>query len=339
MNIETTELAPANDAQLIVKYSVTEEDILATKARYASITFDTPSGYEEGRKAIAHIRATRVEVERRRVELKASSLAFGRRVDAVAKHFTELLEGIEEPLKLLKAAVDEEKERVKAEAEAAKKRELEAKLRAEREAEEAMLRAEREAEEQRLREERARLDAERAELEAQRRAADEKAKAERAAEDARRAEEQRKADEAARIEREKLEAERAQLAEERRAVEEARQKAERAEFERQARIKAEEEAKAKAERDRIAAEEARIAELERKADEQRRLEALRPDVEKLRAFAASLRALPRPSLTTEAARAELDSANVGLESIALDIEAFGMPPALVSETDDFPDGF
>ena len=133
----------------IIRYDVNEAQIAELRQRFGKITFDTPADYEEGRKAIATIRELRVAVEKKRVELKAASLEYGRRVDSVAKHLTAQLEAIEEPLKLSKAAVDEEKARAKAEAEAAKQRELEAKIRAEAEAREAELRAQREAEEQR----------------------------------------------------------------------------------------------------------------------------------------------------------------------------------------------
>src|SRR5579863_5138042 len=97
----------------LVTYSITDADIAATQAAYAGLTADTPKGYEEVRLAIAHCRDTRVAIEKRRVELKADALAWGKKVDAEAKRITTLLEEIEDPLKAKKQAVDDEKARLK----------------------------------------------------------------------------------------------------------------------------------------------------------------------------------------------------------------------------------
>lgn len=263
---------------LTIAYPETRDSIAAKLAVYADLAFDTPKAYAEGTKAIAHCRTTRVQVEARRKELKASSLDFGRRVDAVAKELTALIESIEAPLRERKAAVDDAKARAKAEKEAAEKAAVEAQIRAEREAEEARLRAEREAENARLAQERERLAAERAALAEQRRKEDEaRATEERAALEKRRAE-----DAALRAERDKLESERRELERER------------------ARVAAERQAKAQAERERVAAEEARLADIERQAEHERRLAALQPDLIKLAAFAAAIRALHAPSVGEDA---------------------------------------
>lgn len=60
-----------------------------------------------------------VDVETKRKELKADSLACGRTVDTEAKRITAALDAIEQPMKQIKAGVDAERERVKAEAIAA----------------------------------------------------------------------------------------------------------------------------------------------------------------------------------------------------------------------------
>lgn len=138
-----------------VVYEVTDDAIALKRGKYSLLKADTPQGYEQVRLAIADLRETRVAIEKRRKELKADSLEYGRKVDAVAKHLTEQIEAIESPLKALKAAVDEEKARVKAEKEAAAQKaiaEVEARLKAEAD---------------RLATERAALDAERAALEAE----------------------------------------------------------------------------------------------------------------------------------------------------------------------------
>jgi chromosome segregation ATPase len=293
----------------VVAYSVTDAKIAEIAASCADLTTDTPKGYEEVRIAIGNIVSLRTAIERRRVELKADALAWGKRVDGEARRLTVALEAIENPLKDKKKAVDDEKARIKAEADAAKLRALEAEIAANREREEARLRGEREAEERRLAAERAEIEAERAKLAEERRQADERAAAERARVDA----EQR-------AERERLAAEREKLDAERRAVEKARQDAERAEFERKAREKAEQDAREKAERDRIAAEEARVAEAERQAAAAARLEALRPDVEKVNDFAAAIRDLRGPTVTTTEAGAWLLKAEQMLENVAAYLE-------------------
>lgn len=262
---------------IAVRYEITPEQIEAKRSQYEALTADTPAGYEAVRVAVGDCRSTRVAIEKRRVELKADALAFGRRVDAVAKELTALVESIEEPLKLKKAAVDEERERIRAEKQAEERRKIEEGLRVLREAKEAEERAAREAEEARLAEERAALEAERAAL------------AEKELEQSMR---ERAAREALRIEREALEEERRRIAAEREA-------ADQAEFERQARAQAEEDARELARREAIAAEEERVAAAERAEALRLRLEALEPDRVKLARLAQDLRTVPFPSMATE----------------------------------------
>lgn len=304
--LDNADLMPANDFRSLVKYDVTPEQIEAKKAAYAALEATTPKGYEEVRKAIGDLRTLRIAVEDRRKELKKDSLEFGRLVDGEAKRITALIEGIEEPLKLKKAVVDDEKERIRKEKEAAEKAALEAKVRAEREAEEARLKAIRDEEERRLAEERKALEAEKARLAEEKRKADEAARIERERVEAeQKAERDRLAAERAKVEaeqkaeRDRLAAEQRKVEEERRRVQAEKDAADRAEFERQARIKAEAEAKAKAERDAREAEERRVAEEARKAAEAKRREEMRPDVEKVAAFADLIAAFVPPNVTSD----------------------------------------
>ena len=115
-----------------VVYPITAADIQARFAGYAALTADTPQGYKAVQAAIADLRGSRGEVEKRRKELKADSLEYGRRVDAVAKFLTQKIEEIENPLKAKKAAADEEKARAKMDAERAALEEERARLAAER---------------------------------------------------------------------------------------------------------------------------------------------------------------------------------------------------------------
>mgnify|MGYP001590786344 CR=1 FL=1 len=280
-----------------IDYGVTVEQIAETKARYAALTCDTTAGYEQTRIAIGECRTTRTAIENRRKELKADALEYGRRVDSTAKMLTAAIEEIEEPLKLKKHAVDEAKKLAKEAAERAKREALEAELRAAREAEETRLRAAREEEERRLAEEKVRQEAEAARL-----------REERAAIEADRrymAEQARLAQEAAAAERTKLDA--------------ARRETERLENERLAREAAAEQARVDAERRQAEKEAAEL----RAAEHTRKLEAMRPDREKLAAFASALRAVLAPDVLSADARELLGVALSDIASIAGELEAFG----------------
>lgn len=299
----------------LVKYDIDEAKLAELREKCAGLTADTSKGYEEVRIAIGHLRDTRGAIERRRVELKADALAFGRLVDSEAKRITGLIAEIEDPLKLKKEAVDDEKARIKAEEEAVKVRALEAEIAANRERQEAEARAVRDAEEARLAAERERIASERQQLEAERARLDEAARIERErAEAALVAERARLAEvEAAqRIEREAIEAER-------RAVAAERERAEREEFERQARVKAEEDAKIKAERDRVEA-----------AELQARIEAVKPDLEKVRAFALSIRALVPPKVKSKKVAAFLVVVVGTLATCASNLDDFAAAPKAVA---------
>lgn len=314
--------AVPTSAQLVT-YSPTVAEIAATRIKYAGLSCDTPAGYEEVRLAIGDVRVTRVAVEKRRVELKADALAYGRLVDSTAKRLTDLLLEVEEPLKVKKAAVDDEAARKKAEAEAVKLREIEAEIAANRAKQEAEARDVRDAEEKRIAEERAALDVERKRMAAAQAEFEAKQKAENDRAEAARKAEQGRIDTAARAERARIDAEREKLAAERRAEEERqraerealeterrrvaaeREKAERAEFERQAKVKAEANAAEKIERDRI-----------EKARREVELAALLPDVEKLVAFADTIHALRAPGVKSADVDRVLSDAMNDLETLA-----------------------
>lgn len=294
----TTATPPEVDSAPLVKYSVTDAAIAELRERFTGLTCNTPQEYEAVRLAISEVRELRVSVEKRRVELKADALEFGRKVDAEAKRITGALASIEDPLKEQKQAVDAEKERVKQAAIEARRLELEAQLRADREAEEAKLKAVRDAEEARLAEQRAAIEAERKALDEARAQAD--------ADDA----DRRKREDAERLaEAEKMRVEREAIEADRRAVQQERDRAERAEFERQATIKAEADAVEKVERDRVAA-------LARQAE----IAALLPDVEKVRVYVAAIRALSAPKVKSKKVSALLAGAAGGVNSIASDLE-------------------
>ena len=243
------------DSAALVTYSVTEAEIANTRAACASLTCDTPAGYEAVRAAIGNLRTTRTAIEKRRVELKADALAFGRLVDTEAKRFTDLLFEIENPLKAKKAVIDDEADRVKREKEAAALKAVQDEINRNNAAKAAEEKAIRDAEESRLAVERESLRVERERL---------------AAEQA------------------KIDAERAKVDADRRAVEVERQKAERAEFERQAKIKAAKDVAEQLARDVI-----------EKARRDAELAALAPDLVKVEAFVAAIRALQAPKMKSK----------------------------------------
>ena len=229
---------------LPVQYSPSDGAIAEMKQRFSGLTCATPTEYEKVRSAIATTRSHRVAIEKRRVELKADALAWGKKVDAEAKRLTALLLEIEEPLKAAKQAVDDEKERKAKEVAEAERKRVEDEIRAKREAEEAELRKVRETEQERLRLEAVRLEEKRVAM-----------LAEEARLSAIRREEEEKRQAAFAIEQAKLEADRKRMADE--------QAAERKRLE--AEHKAEQD-RQKAERDKIEAERLRV-ESERKTIE------------------------------------------------------------------------
>jgi chromosome segregation ATPase len=267
----------SDNTTVLVKYDVDEAALALVREKCATLTCDTPAGYEEVRVAIGNLRTTRTKIEKRRVELKADALAYGRLVDTEAKRVTALVTEIESPLQAKKDAIDNEAARLKAEEDAAKLKAIQDEIDANNAAKEAEAKAIRDAEEARIAAERAALAVERAAMEAERAKAEAARKAEQDRIDA----EQRQVAEAQRVEREALEATR-------REIEQALQAADRAEFERQAKMQAEKDAAERVERERV-------EKLRRDAE----LAAMLPDLEKVKAFAAEIRALAAPQVKSK----------------------------------------
>ena len=305
----------------IVKFHVQDAAIAEMSADYMPLTInglDDTEGFKAVHAARMVVRTTRVDVEKKRKELKADALKFGRTVDSEAKRITALLAPIEEHLQSEEDRFLKEKERIKTEAARieqdrldAIKAEEEARLQAERDAEAAKIKAEQDAENERLRVEREKLEAERLAMDAARkemaekaRIAEEKLDAERQAYEA---EQKRLAD----IEQQKLDTQRKAMEAEQEKIRAEKQRIADIEAERvrkedmeKAKAEAAEEAKREAE-ERIAreAEEAKAkAEAERQLMEAARLreEALRPDKEKLLAVARAIAAIVVPDVSADA---------------------------------------
>jgi len=102
----------------IVKYDVTDAAIQQMEADYIVLTvqgLDDEAGFKMVHEARMVVKTHRVAVEKKRKELKANALEWGRKVDSEAKRIFGLLEPIETHLQTEEDKVTKEKERIKAE--------------------------------------------------------------------------------------------------------------------------------------------------------------------------------------------------------------------------------
>ena len=90
-------------------YSEVKAAIAKMKSESAGLTFDyeTPKGNKLARSHVASLRSVKGDIERKRKELKAEALEYGRKVDAVAKELTGEIEAMIEvhqgPLDLIES--------------------------------------------------------------------------------------------------------------------------------------------------------------------------------------------------------------------------------------------
>lgn len=326
------------DTNEVTAIAAIETKVAALSERYSMLEIAGPDdrkGFDRVHEARMDVRDLRITTEKRRKAAKEAVTQFGKALDGAANKIFALIEPLESSLQAKEDAYNAAKERIKAEAEAARKAKLQARVdalqavrgavplavlealtdeqfaaelacwkkqddeRKEKEAADAKAEAERQAEAERLRKEQeAQLAAERAKLEAERKAQEELQRIEREKIEA----ERRKADEEAAAERAKQAEAKRLIDEERRKLEAEKARLEREEFERQAKAKAEQEAREKLAREQ--AEQARLEaeRKEREAAEAARREAMKPDLQKLREYAAALEAVPIPSVTDEAVK-------------------------------------
>ena len=115
--MEPKEIAIQPSTQ-IVTYSVTSEEIDKLAAEYNEVPTDltVKANYEKCRMATSTIRGLRGDVEKRRKELKADALEWGKKVDGQAKAITERLLAIEGPFATAKKDFDTAAEIAKREA-------------------------------------------------------------------------------------------------------------------------------------------------------------------------------------------------------------------------------
>ena len=101
------------------KFNITDSAIAEMKIQFFPILVKDPfdkENYTKAREARLFVKGRRVEVEKKRKELKEASLRFGRAVDIEAKRITTQLEEIENHLQTQEDIVTKHKEQMEAEA-------------------------------------------------------------------------------------------------------------------------------------------------------------------------------------------------------------------------------
>ena len=110
----------------LTKYSLSDAKIAELSAKYMPLKVKDPNdrmNYDICKIAYRDVQTIRVGIEKKRVELKAKSLDFGRKVDAEAKRLSQKIQEIEDHLSAQRKVVEDEIARVKKEKEDAIKAE------------------------------------------------------------------------------------------------------------------------------------------------------------------------------------------------------------------------
>ena len=308
-------MSKANIKEALSAFSPSDAVIAQMREQYMVLKvdgIDDKAGLAAVHAARMIVKAERVLVEKTRIEFKAEALEYGRKIDAKAKHITALLLPIEEHLQGQESAVEAERERLRVEAAERKAGALAARmdilnavgsqvpsfhveglsdeefdtLRTDETEAHAERRRIAQAEEERLQAAR-KAEAEAAEV----------ARVEREQESARIAKERAEHDEARAkqkvlddAERAKLDEEKAALAAKERKFAEAEAEAERKSELERAREESAAKARAEIAREKSEAE----AKAKREAKENVRVEALRPDYEKVTVYLKAVRDIPIP---------------------------------------------
>jgi hypothetical protein len=111
----------------VIVYAVTDAAIAKMKDLYLSLKvsgLDDEEGFSAVHDGRMVVKGKRIEVEKKRKEYKASSLAWGRKVDGEAKRIFSLLKPIEDYLQGQEDVITKEKERLKAEKERIEKEKI-----------------------------------------------------------------------------------------------------------------------------------------------------------------------------------------------------------------------
>ena len=106
-----------NKSNQLVEYGVTDAALATLKDKYAVVPdAATKEGYAEIKAGLKELTPLRTDVEKKRKELKADALEYGRKVDGEAKRITGVILELETPFKEAKKLQDEKEERIKQEA-------------------------------------------------------------------------------------------------------------------------------------------------------------------------------------------------------------------------------
>ena len=115
-----TATLPQTSRPELVEFRKQDAAIAKLREQYMPLKInglEDKEGFAKVHDARMIVKNTRVSVEKKRVELKADALAYGRAVDAEAKRLTELLAPIESHLEAEEDCIVQERERIKKEAE------------------------------------------------------------------------------------------------------------------------------------------------------------------------------------------------------------------------------
>lgn len=113
----TTELldAPKTESSVMAKYQITKEQIKKAVETASLVTVEGPEdkkGMAVARENRLSLQKMRTTIEAKRKELKADALAYGRKVDSVAKELTAIITPEEQRLKELEETAAREAERL-----------------------------------------------------------------------------------------------------------------------------------------------------------------------------------------------------------------------------------
>lgn len=111
----------------LAKYDAVIPKVEELKEQFLSLkiaSIEDGENYQKVKDAIKFVVSKRVEIEEKRKELKADSIAYGKAVDARAREITSMITPIEEYLKDEKARIDFEIEQIKAREEEARQQKI-----------------------------------------------------------------------------------------------------------------------------------------------------------------------------------------------------------------------
>lgn len=125
--IELIDRAEIKDGQAIVAYTRTEAALATLRGKYKDARYDltTTAGDRAARAARLELTTTRTSLEKKRKELKAPAVEFGRKVDAEAARLTAEILALESPIDAQIKADEKRRDderRAREEAEAARKK-------------------------------------------------------------------------------------------------------------------------------------------------------------------------------------------------------------------------